>query len=67
MKGKHYEEDYFSLTSYESGLAASEAGKRIMRMAKAEMITTIGQCMGVVISFLNVQQKGEMNIWNTAK
>ena len=52
-----YEEDYFSLTSFESGLAVTEAGKRIMRMTKAEMITTIGQCLGVVISFLNIQQK----------
>ncbi len=32
------EEDYFSLTSYEQKLAQTEAGKRLMRLTKAEMI-----------------------------
>ena len=52
-----YEEDYYSLTSYESDLAFTESGKRIMRMTKAEMLATIGQCMGIVLAFQNVQYK----------
>ena len=36
------EEDYFSLTSYEEGLAQTEAGKRLCRLTKSEMIERIG-------------------------
>ena len=50
------EEDYFSLTSYEQELAHTEAGKRLMRRTKADMIATIGQCLGILIAFLDVRQ-----------
>lgn len=50
------EEDYFSLTSYEEDLAYTESGKRLMRHTKPEMISTIGQCLGVVIAFLDIRQ-----------
>lgn len=50
------EEDYFSLTSYEQKLAQTEAGKRLMRLTKAEMISTIGQCFGLLIAFLDLRQ-----------
>lgn len=50
------EEDYFALTSYEKGLAHTEAGKRLMRMTKADMISVIGQCVGILVSFLDVRQ-----------
>lgn len=50
------EEDYFSLTSYEQDLAQTEAGKRLMRLTKAEMISTIGQCFGILIAFLDLRQ-----------
>lgn len=50
------EEDYFSLTSYEQGLACTEAGKRLMRLTKAKMLSAIGQCMGILISFLDLRQ-----------
>lgn len=50
-------EDYFSLISYEEGLAQTEAGKRLMRMTKAEMISTIGQCFGILLAFLDVRQQ----------
>lgn len=50
------EEDYFSLTGYERNLACKEAGKRIMRMTKADMLSTIGQCMGILVAFLDVRQ-----------
>ena len=50
------EEDYFSLTSYEQELAHTEAGKRLMRRTKVDMIATIGQCLGILIAFLDVRQ-----------
>lgn len=50
------EEDYCALTRYEQELAQTEAGKRFMRMTKAEMISTIGQCLGSLIAFLDVRQ-----------
>lgn len=50
------EEDYFSLTAYDEKLAQTEAGKRLMRKTKADMISTIGQCMGILIAFLDLRQ-----------
>ena len=51
------EEDYFSLTSYEQELAQTEAGKRLMRKTKADMLSTIGQCVGVLVAFLDLRQQ----------
>ena len=50
------EEDYFSLTSYEQNLACTESGKRVMWMTKASMLSTIGQCVGILVSFLDLRQ-----------
>ena len=50
------EEDYYALTSYEQELAQTEAGKRLMRLTKAEMISTIGQCMGALLAFFDLRQ-----------
>jgi len=33
-----------------------EHGKRFMRMTKAEMLSTIGQCLGILIAFLDLRQ-----------
>ena len=52
-----YEEDYLSLTNYESGLAQTEAGKRLMRKTKAEIISTVGQCLGILVAFLDLRQQ----------
>ena len=52
-----YEEDYYSLTGYEQDLAQTEAGKRLMRHPKAEMISQIGQCFGITLAFMDVRQK----------
>ena len=54
-----YEEGYYNLTSYETNLATTEAGKRIMRKTKAEMLSTIGQVLGIVLSFQNIELKYE--------
>lgn len=51
------DEDYYSLTNYEMELATTEAGKRLMRKTKAEMISTIGQCFGILMAFLDLRQQ----------
>lgn len=52
-----YEEDYFALTSYQEGLAEGEAGKRLMRKTKKEMISTIGQCVSMLLAYYDVRQR----------
>lgn len=52
-----FEEDYYSLTSYEEGLAYTEAGERIMRMTKKEMLSCIGQVVGITMAFLDIRQQ----------
>lgn len=52
-----YEENYCGLTRYEEGLAQTEAGKRLMRMTKAEMLSTIGQCMGILLAYYDIQSR----------
>lgn len=51
------EEDYYSLTKYDEGLAVEEAGKRLMRKTKAEIISTIGHCMGLAISYADLRYR----------
>lgn len=50
------EEDYFDLTKYDRELAQRDAGKRFMRMTKADMLSTIGQSVGVLAAFLDLRQ-----------
>lgn len=52
-----YEEDYFSLCSYESMLATDEVKKKLLRLTKSELLAKIGQCVGILLSFHNVKQK----------
>jgi hypothetical protein len=52
-----YEEDYFNLTLFEAGLAQTESGKRVMRLTKEQMLEVCGQCLGIVISFLDIRHK----------
>ena len=52
-----YVEDYFQLAGYESHLAESEAGKRMMRHTKAEMLSIIGQSVGTLVAFLDIRQQ----------
>lgn len=51
-----YEEDYYNLSSFDSELAVSEAGKRCCRWTKAELLSKIGQCMGIVLAFFDLRQ-----------
>ena len=50
------EEDYFALASYDRDLACTEAGKRVMRHTKAEILSTIGQCLGILLAYLDLRQ-----------
>jgi hypothetical protein len=52
-----YEEDYSALTGYDAEIAATEAGKRVMRKTKAEMLASVGQVMGIILAFQDVQLK----------
>lgn len=51
------EEDYFAMTSYEENLAFTEAGKRVTRWTKSEMLSKIGQCMGIVMAVLDIKEQ----------
>lgn len=51
------EEDYYSLTSYDAELANTDAGKRLMRHTKAEMIAIIGQSVGTLLAYLDLRQQ----------
>lgn len=50
------EEDYYSLTSFEQGLAETEAGKRLCRLTKAEMVSRIGWAFGITLAFFDLRQ-----------
>ena len=52
-----YEEDYTALTGVMRDYAHSEAGKRLMRKTKTEMIDTIGQCVGILVAYLDLRQQ----------
>lgn len=52
-----YEEDYCQLTNYEQELAQTEAGKRVCRWTKKDMLTNIGQCMGITLAFYDLRQQ----------
>lgn len=51
------EEDYLDLVGYDRNLAESEAGKRMMRHTKAEMLSIIGQSLGTLVVFLDIRQQ----------
>lgn len=52
-----FDEDYFALTKFEGELAQTEAGKRLTRKTKAEIISTVGQCLGILMAFLDLRQQ----------
>lgn len=49
------ETDYYALSRYESRLAETEAGERLMRRTKKDMISTIGQCVGVAMAYQDLR------------
>lgn len=52
-----YEEDYFSLCQFDERLAYEEAGRRVLRRTKQEMLTEIGHTLGCILAFQNVEYK----------
>ena len=52
-----FQQDYYSLFEYEKGIAVAEAGKRVMRCTKADMLARIGQCMGIAFSYYDLRQR----------
>ncbi|MCD8371812.1 MAG: hypothetical protein LUD27_00730 [Clostridia bacterium] len=52
----YYEEDYQSLTQYEQELADEGAQERLMRKTKKEIISTISQCIGLLLAFYDILQ-----------
>ena len=51
------EEDYFNLTRFESELAQTVSGKRIAALKKDEIIAVAGQCIGIMMCFLDVRHQ----------
>lgn len=51
------EEDYLSMSSYQQELAHTEAGKRLTRRTKVDMVAVIGQCVGILTAFLDLRQQ----------
>ena len=52
-----YEEDYFSLTSFDEQLAQNVSAQRIKRLNKDEILSVAGQCFGIAMAYLNVKEK----------
>ena len=52
-----YENDYMGLNRYEAEAASNEAGKRICRMTKKELLDAVGQCLRVYASFVSLRYR----------
>jgi len=50
-----FQEDWYGLTSFEAGLAQETSGKRLMKLTKENLIATAGQCVGVMMCFLEIR------------
>ena len=51
------EEDYFGLCHYESELAQTVSGKRVMQLTKKEMLSVIGQCISAMAAFWSIRER----------
>jgi predicted nuclease with TOPRIM domain len=51
------QEDYFNLTRFEAELAQTVSGKRIAALKKDEIIAVAGQCIGIMMSFLDIRHQ----------
>lgn len=52
-----FETDYFALTSFESDLATSESGKKLMRLTKAQMLDLISRSLRILMAYLDLRQR----------
>ena len=53
----NYEQDDYGLSSFESDLAAKEAGKRLERLTKAQLIEAAGQCFKIFSSYVALRHR----------
>jgi hypothetical protein len=51
----YVEEDYYSLTRFEAELAQGVSGERLMRLTKDKIIAVAGQCIGVMMCYLDIR------------
>lgn len=51
------DEDYYALCRWDTQLAVTEAGKRLMRHTKAELLSMVGQAVGMLLSFVDLRQQ----------
>ena len=51
------EEDYFTLTRYETEWAEEVSAKRIKRLNKDNMLSVAGQCFGIAMAYMNIKYK----------
>ncbi len=49
------EEDYFGLTQFEAELAQGVSGKRLTALSKDTLISVAGQCIGIMMCFLDIR------------
>jgi predicted nuclease with TOPRIM domain len=49
------EEDYFGLATFDAELAQGVSGKRLMALTKETLIATAGQCIGIMMCFLDIR------------
>lgn len=49
--------DYYDLAGYDSELAEREAGKRLMRLNKKEMLSAIGMNMGILLAYVDLSYR----------
>ena len=54
-----FEEDYFSLTGYETEWAQNESAKRLMKLTKENLLSVCGQCFGIAVSVLDIRHTFE--------
>lgn len=52
-----YEEDYFGMGSWESEAAQREAGKKLMRLTKEQLLEAAGACFRVAVAFLGLRSR----------
>lgn len=51
--------DYYDLTAYESDAATTEAGKRLMRLTKVQMLEAISRAIRVMVGYWNLRERYE--------
>lgn len=51
------EEDYYALSAWDKDKAITDSDKRLMKLTKADLLATIGQCMGIALAYLDIRYR----------